>query len=276
MPAQNTPQPTSASTAVLERWARFRKNRNAALAAEHGWLTLTSFQWLPSEPGALDLVPGLWWTDVNAAFLQASDDDGLTVVASGESATGLLSASLANEDSLMWVQHKDTVVELAVRGDRYAIRTRDETSPVLQNFSSVPTFDYNPDAVVTGTFHAYSQPKKVTIGTYRDDVPSEVELIGEVTFDLAGQQYSLAAEGAKLGALTLTFHDASNGISTDNWRKLELARPRPDGTVVVDFNRAINYPSAFTPFGTCPQPVAGNRLDVPVEAGEKTPKQPAR
>ena len=46
---------------------------------------------------------------------------------------------------------------------------------------------------------------------------------------------------------------------------------RPDGTVVLDFNRAINYPSAFTPYGTCPMPVKNNSLDSRIEAGEKDP-----
>jgi uncharacterized protein (DUF1684 family) len=81
----------------------------------------------------------------------------------------------------------------------------------------------------------------------------------------------LHAEAEKLGALTVTFHDETNGNTTDEWRKLSVSRPRPDGSVVLDFNRAINYPSAFTPYGTCPMPVAGNSIDAAVEAGEKLP-----
>jgi uncharacterized protein (DUF1684 family) len=41
---------------------------------------------------------------------------------------------------------------------------------------------------------------------------------------------------------------------------------------VIDFNRTINLPFAFTAYGTCPAPVAGNRLGVPVTAGEKKPR----
>ena len=84
-------------------------------------------------------------------------------------------------------------------------------------------------------------------------------------------EYRLHAEEEKLGALTVTFHDETNGDSTDEWRKVSTARPRPDGTVVLDFNRAINYPSAFTPYGTCPMPVKNNSLDARIEAGEKQP-----
>ena len=97
--------------------------------------------------------------------------------------------------------------------------------------------------------------------------------VGEMVFRLPGKdhEYRLHAEEEKLGALTVTFHDETNGEVTDEWRKVSTARPRPDGTVILDFNRAINYPSAFTPYGTCPMPVKNNSLDARIEAGEMQP-----
>jgi len=77
-------------------------------------------------------------------------------------------------------------------------------------------------------------------------------------------------EGVPAVVLHCSIH-SYRASSTDEWRKLAVSRPRPDGSVVLDFNRAINYPSAFTPYGTCPMPVAGNSIDVAVEAGEKLP-----
>ena len=53
---------STAAAAQLERWQRFRTNRNKALATRHGWLTLTSFQWLESRPAGVDLAPGMRWT----------------------------------------------------------------------------------------------------------------------------------------------------------------------------------------------------------------------
>jgi uncharacterized protein (DUF1684 family) len=38
---------------------------------------------------------------------------------------------------------------------------------------------------------------------------------------------------------------------------------------VLDFNRAINPPCAFTPYATCPLPPRQNMLTVAVRAGEK-------
>ena len=278
--AKRNPEGTMSTTADarLERWERFRANRNKALAARHGWLTLTSFQWLEESPAAVDLVPGMWSTDGTTAFLTAVPADGLTLVEAGEKVDGTITAALADEESLMWVQFggpagDQVVVELAMRGGRYAIRTRDAESPVFTEFDGVPTYPYNPTWEVHARFEPFPEPVDVPISTANPLVDGIHRSVGEVVFRLPGSphDFRLQAEEEKLGALTITFHDETNGDTTDDWRKLSTPRPRPDGTVVLDFNRAINYPSAFTPYGTCPMPVKNNSLDIRVEAGEKTP-----
>ncbi len=272
---------SSLPAAKVERWQRFRDNRNKALAARHGWLTLTSFHWLEDSPAAVDLAPGLWSTDGTTAALTAVPADGLSQVESGEAVDGTVTAVLADEESLMWVQFgggdgTQVVVELAMRGGRYAIRTRDAGSPVFTGFDGVPTYPYNPRWEVTGKFEPYPEPVDVPIATANPLVEGIHRTVGEVVFRLpgSGHEFRLQAEEEKLGALTVTFHDETNGDTTDDWRKLALPRPRPDGSVVLDFNRAINYPSAFTPYGTCPMPVKNNSLDVRVEAGEMQPYPP--
>ncbi|MFJ5957550.1 DUF1684 domain-containing protein [Paenarthrobacter sp. NPDC092416] len=271
--------PTTSLDAQLARWERFRAGRNAALATEHGWLTLTSFQWLESQPASVDLAPGLWSTDGKAATVTASVEDGLTFVETGEPLVGSATAILQDEESLMWVQFggndgAQVVVELAMRADKYAIRTRDDGSPVLTEFDGVPTYEYNPDWVIEGRYEAYPEPVDVPIGTANPLVDGVHRSVGEVVFRVPGipHEIRLHAEEEKLGALNVTFHDETNGKTTDEWRKVFIPRPRPDGSVVIDFNRAINYPSAFTPYGTCPMPVRGNSIDVSVEAGEKIPQ----
>jgi uncharacterized protein (DUF1684 family) len=264
--------------ARVERWQRFRDNRNKALAAPHGWLTLTSFQWLEETPAGVDLAPGLWSTDGTTAALTAAPADGLSLADSGKPVHGTVSAALADGESLMWVgfgggDGTQVVVELARRGGRYAIRTRDSGSPIFTEFDGVPTYPYNPRWEVAGRFEAYPEPVDVPIATANPLVDGIHRTVGEVVFRLpgSGHEFRLQAEEEKLGALTVTFHDETNGDTTDDWRKLALPRPRPDGSVVLDFNRAINYPSAFTPYGTCPMPVRNNSLDVRIEAGEMQP-----
>ncbi|AXJ09846.1 DUF1684 domain-containing protein [Arthrobacter sp. PM3] len=277
-----TGAPDPAPDPQLARWQRFRSNRNAALASDYGWLTLTSFQWLESRPAAVELAPGLWSTDGTTAFLTAAASEGLSLVATDEPVDGTVSAVLADEESLMWVRYggddgRQVLVELAMRAGRYAIRTRDSRSPVFTGFDGVPTFDFRPDLVVEARFEPYPEPVDVPIGTANPLVDGIHRSVGELVFGLPGSEHEfrLQAEEEKLGALTVTFHDETNGESTDEWRKVSTARPRVDSmgnkTVILDFNRAINYPSAFTPYGTCPMPVKNNSLDYRIEAGEKEP-----
>ncbi|HET6240764.1 MAG TPA: DUF1684 domain-containing protein [Arthrobacter sp.] len=273
----------TATNAQRARWQRFRQARNTALATEHGWLTLTSFQWLEDRPADVELAPGRWSTDGTTAFLTAVAADGLTFVDTGEPVDGTVSAALLNEQSLMWVQYggedgRQVVVELARRADKYAIRTRDSKSPVLTGFDGVPTFDYRPELVVEARFLPYPEPVEVPIGTANPLVDGIHRSVGELVFRLPGKdhEFHLQAEEEKLGALAVTFHDETNSAAvaeeaSAEWRKVSTARPRPDNTVILDFNRAINYPSAFTPYGTCPMPVKNNSLDVKIEAGEKQP-----
>ena len=258
---------------LTQRWERFRTGRNTALATPDGWLTLTSFHWLPASPAALPGIPGLWSFDGTTAVLTAAADDRLTLVEDGAAVHGTITAELADEQSISWVSYGSVVVELGVRANRYMVRTRDATAPTLTSFPGVPVFDYDPDLVVTGSFNRFAEPRTETITTANPEVPGKAVLVGEVSFELDGAAYILAAEEGALGSLVVTFHDASNDDSTSHWRKIELTKPRPDGSVVVDFNRTINYPSAFTDYGTCPAPVTRNTLPVAIEAGERDPRK---
>ena len=82
----------------------------------------------------------------------------------------------------------------------------------------------------------------------------------------------LAAVAFVEGSLFVLFTDETSGVTTYAAnRSLKVDAPAPDGTVLLDFNRATNLPCAYTEFATCPLPPAENRLPVAVEAGEKKP-----
>jgi uncharacterized protein len=88
-------------------------------------------------------------------------------------------------------------------------------------------------------------------------------------FEVAGRTLSLepTADGERL---TFVFRDATAGAGTYGaGRFLDAEAPR-DGRVVLDFNRAVNPPCAFTPHATCPLPRPENVLPVPVTAGERS------
>ena len=272
----------STDTTAPSDWLRFRERRNSSLAQAHGWLSLTGFFWLPDSPARLPGLPGLWSASDGGAELAAAEADGLRLVGSGEPVHGRLTAELNDEDSLLWVGFRpghggDVAVELARRAGRYLVRPRDAASEVLTSFHGVPVYGYAPEWVLPGVFEPYREPVDVPIRTAHPQVPGVQRSVGEVVFSVPGtparQRLQVSSSGTD--SLTLTFHDGTNGTSTAGWRSLTFPAPaagtRDSGAVVLDFNRAVNYPSAFTPFGTCPMPVEGNMIPVPVEAGEMRP-----
>ena len=272
----------STDTDARTDWLRFRERRNASLAEEHGWLSLTGFFWLPDSPAAITGLPGLWSASDDGAVLVAGEADGLQLIASGVPVRDRVTVSLADEESLLWVGfgapgRSQVAVELARRAGRYAARPRDAASPVLASFRGVPVFDYSPGWVLAGRFEPYSAPVDVPIRTAHPQVPGIHRSLGEVVFSLPGgaAEHRLQVSDGGAGNFNLTFHDTTNGGSTAGWRSLTFPVPpagsRAGGPVVLDFNRSVNYPSAFTEFGTCPMPVEGNRIPAAVEAGEKRP-----
>jgi uncharacterized protein len=96
-----------------------------------------------------------------------------------------------------------------------------------------------------------------------------------VEFELAGRSLALTAfNGKDPGSLFVLFTDATSGVTTYAAnRSLALGVPDADGRVVLDFNRAVNLPCAYTDFATCPLPPAENRLPVAIEAGEQIPHE---
>lgn len=66
------------------------------------------------------------------------------------------------------------------------------------------------------------------------------------------------------------FGDATNGHATyGGGRFLSTDPVADDGTVMLDFNLAVNPPCVFTPYATCPLPPEGNVMAFAMEAGEK-------
>jgi uncharacterized protein (DUF1684 family) len=88
-----------------------------------------------------------------------------------------------------------------------------------------------------------------------------------VEFTLKGQQCRLDPVSAG-DVLFFIFRDQTAGKETyPSGRFLYTDLPQ-NGEVLLDFNKAVNPPCAFTPYATCPLPPAQNHLPVRIEAGE--------
>ncbi len=76
------------------------------------------------------------------------------------------------------------------------------------------------------------------------------------------------------GGVFLPVRDATSGVSTYGGGRYVLDTVKGadlGGALVVDLNFAYAPSCAFDPRWSCPLPPPGNRLDIPVEAGEMMP-----
>ena len=73
-----------------------------------------------------------------------------------------------------------------------------------------------------------------------------------MTFERGGKTYRLEAAGQKNGTLWFVFRDGTSGRTTHGGARQLYADPPQGGSVVLDFNKAVNLPCAYIPYATCP------------------------
>lgn len=239
----------------LGEWEAFRRDREEKLSAPHGFLSITGLHWLDTTPQRCDGAPGTWWLGPDGVHVELAGGESLTI--DGRAVTGHQVLGRVAEAGLR-AHAGDVVVEVAGRGDAVMLRPRDPSSALLARYERTPTYPPSPDWAIRATFHPL-------------EVERIDEVVGQVAFEIHGQPARLVAYEDN-GGLWLVFSDATAGRTTyAAGRQLYAPAPDADGTVVVDFNRTINLPCAYTDFTTCPVPIPQNRLPFPVEAGEQNP-----
>lgn len=251
------------------QWQEWKTSRERQLAEPHGWLALVSLDWLQDAPQQYPGLPGLWWQDDEAAYL---DPQGADLTHEGERVTGVRRFELVNSGAGTRVVAGDVEIEVARRSG-YLIRVHDPKTPVLRDFHGVPAYEPDPAWVLHGTFEPFDEPRPTTVGAVVEGLSHVYTAPGLVHFEHDGVRHTLTAfNGKNNGGLSILFTDATSGVTTYAAnRSLTVDAPAGDGTVTLDFNRAVNLPCAFTDYATCPLPPQGNGLPFAVEAGEKVP-----
>lgn len=265
-------------TLLEDEYDTWHKRRIEELKSEEGWLNLAGLFWLkegdndfgsntanaivfptkaPQKMGTLLLRNGKvslknhQGVDIQLFNPNASPD---LVFENGKTTT-------MQHGSLRWFIIK--------RGTKYGVRLRDLKHPAVENFKGVRRFSVKKNWKITATFEKPETPRTIAITDVLGLV-SQQPLLGHTVFQLNGHSYRLAATDAGDGKLFLIFKDKTTGKETYGaGRFLYADKPTETGTVILDFNKAINPPCAFSPYATCPLPPAENTLPIRVEAGEK-------
>ncbi|MEC3913937.1 DUF1684 domain-containing protein [Nocardia sp. CDC160] len=265
---------TATATEFDQQWATFRAERAAWARQPLGWLSLTGLHWLGSDEETAAGLPGRWRADGENVYVTVDSDAGEQLRLDGAELTGSTVLTPAEGAPGLEVRTGDRVIEVIRRTGQFALRIHDPASPTLAAFTDIPVYQPNPDWVVTGHFEPYEVARVVTTGAVVEGLEHHHTATGTVTFELDGQARELVVFGNQLHGLHILFTDATSGVTTyGGARRLDLSRPAADGTVILDFNRAVNLPCAFTDYATCPVAPAENRLPLAVEAGEKDPRK---
>jgi hypothetical protein len=244
---------------------QWRRDREARLRADDGWLTVAGLFWL--HPGA-----NSFGTAAGAAIVlpdgpaQAGvfNFDGRRVTVTRNGATREVQPD-SDADRVKVGRLSLFVIR---RGDRFGIRLKDPESSYRRQFHGLEYFPASPAWRVKARWVAAG--KKIPIL----NVLGQTELSecpGYAEFDLGGKRLRLypILESPGYQELFYIFRDQTAGKETYGAGRFLYSDMPRDGWVVLDFNKAYNPPCSFTPYATCPLPPAENRLAVRIEAGEK-------
>ncbi|WP_042417993.1 DUF1684 domain-containing protein [Streptacidiphilus anmyonensis] len=261
------------------QWQQWHAAHEHALADPHGFLAVTSLRWLDEAPARFPDAPGAWSTGEDGVTVRL--DDGEELVVDGAVVRGVHRFGVVAERASLFAGAGDAVIEIAKRGGADILRPRHPDNRLRLDYTHTPAFAPDRRWARVGRYLPFATPREVTVGAAVEGLEHVYAAPGQVEFELedGGPSYRLTAfEGARPGSLLVLFTDATSGVTTYAANR-SLAVPAPDaeGRVLVDFNRAINLPCAYTDLATCPLPPAGNRLPVAVEAGERIPyeREPA-
>ena len=252
--------------AQIERW---RRQREAALTADGGWLTVTGLFWLhegansfgaasssasgkdivlPADPavkgGAFDLHNGKIALRMDGQTRELRPDS-----------TGKADVVTLGRLTMFAIQ----------RGGKYGIRLKDNNSRLRKEFTGLHYFPVSEDYRIRTRL--VPDAKKIPISNVLGQI-ADTPSPGYVEFEIHGQKLRLTPVEESPNELSFIFRDLTSGKETYGSGRFLDAELGKDGEVVLDFNKAYNPPCAFTPYATCPLPPKENRLAVRIEAGE--------
>jgi len=264
--------------AYTDRVLKFRKDLEADLKTDEGWLSVAGLFWLDegdntvgtSSTSKVHLPTGSAPADVgilalNEGKVSLKVAEGVDVLVNGKQATvaELKSDATGSPDQ---VKINALTFRIIQRGKRIGVRLFDQKCISRTGFTGLRWFPVRPEYAIKAKFVPYNPPKMIRILNVLGDTrmsPSP----GYVEFTFKSKKCRLDAESSGNG-LFLNFQDLTTGDTTYGAGRF-LDTPKPEnGSVLVDFNEATNPPCAFTTFATCPLPPPCNRLPVAIKAGE--------
>ena len=262
---------TATSNEFASAHEAWHRGVEASRTAPHGPLSPTAMHWLTGTPTALEEAPGRWSADASGVVVvELSADDGVT--RDGVPLAGTVTfEALTGTDGfvLEWGERR---LELAARSGSIILRPRDPQAPLRLGYGGTATFAPDERWRVRARFEPVEREAVEIESAAGPGRLQHYDSPGRAVFELDGHEYALTLFGSVVdGDLRAVFADASGADLTYPAARSLGVTLIDEHTVLLDFNRAQNFPCAYTMHATCPFPPPENRLPLRIEAGELRP-----
>lgn len=272
-------------TAYKKEMEVWHANRLQRLTSENGWLTLVGLYWLKEGKnpfgsdttntvilpagktapvaGTLTLDHGIVRMETAPGTEARIKDSAVTAATLHDDGEGATDPTIVRIGTVSFYVIK--------RDGQLGIRVKDSQSATRLNFKGLDYYPVNADYRFEARYEPYSPPKMIKIATMINTV-EEDSCPGALVFDHDGKQQRLdvVIETGSDNEFFIMFSDETSGKDTYGMgRQVYTSLPDANGKVILDFNKAYNWPCVFTEFATCPIPPSQNHLPFRVEAGEK-------
>jgi hypothetical protein len=134
-------------------------------------------------------------------------------------------------------------------------------------FSGLDYFPPDSTMVFMGRFSSTDDSRIQIVSSI--GTTSAYHQMGVFHVEIGGSMYDLVVLDDGDGSPFIAFGDTTNGRTTyagGRYVSLELAQ---DGSASIDFDLASNPYCVYDEEFVCPLPPVGNRISIPIEAGEK-------
>ena len=250
----------------LDAW---KLKRRAALTAPNGWLNIIG-RWSLSE-GTVSLGSA----EGNDLVLPAGpaklgtltqDQAGVVTFAPSDGSESIrLEPNKKHPPNFL---RDGLLVEITTLNGENAVRIRNTRSTAPAELEPLTYFPADPAWRIAARWVPFETPQGLTVGTTKD-IDTEIEVTHKAVFEKDGRTFELIATHGTPESPQFVIRDLTSKDVTYPASRFVYGESVTADSIVLDFNKAINPPCAFTEFAVCPLPPKQNVLPIRIEAGEK-------
>jgi uncharacterized protein (DUF1684 family) len=152
------------------------------------------------------------------------------------------------------------------RPNGIGVRIKDPQSEARKNFKGRKWYAVSEGMRIEADWLAFPTAKKIIVPDILGNM-NEEKSPGEASFKIDGQLVKLMPTQDD-DKLFFVFRDGTSGKETYGSARFLYTDLPKDKKLILDFNKSVNPPCAFTDFATCPTAPTENRLEVRIPAGE--------